>query len=235
MIASDFLMPDLSLQQVFEGRPANAAVDLIARTTQALRTDSRFVEAGTDSLGGVLLGDEAAADLSVEALDQVLARIEAADTCDARAAAFAARGDSIAAEVAALPSPLREAALDALADDRWRLGGLGIRRLILGASGAAQAELMRIEPGFGAPTHDHTARELTLIVTGAYDDGHAWYGPGDLSIAEPGFAHAPTALKGDICYVLAVTYGPPRFLGLFGGLQKGLGFPWTPAARRTLS
>lgn len=228
-------MPDASLQRVFDGRRENAAVDLIARTAAALRTDSGFVEARTDPLGGAFLGDEAPADLSAKALDQVLARIEAADAFDARAAEFAAHGDSIAAEVAGLPSPLREAALDALANDRWRLGGVGIRRLILGASGAAQAELMRIEPGFGTPAHDHTAEELTLIVTGAYDDGHAWYGPGDLSIAEPGFAHAPTALKGDICYVLAVTYGPPRFLGLFGGLQKVLGFPWTPASRRTLS
>jgi len=227
-------MTDLSLQQVFDGRRANAAVDLIARTTDALRTDSRFVEAPSDPLGGAFLGDETPADLSAEALDRVLARIEAADARDERAAEFAARGDSIAAEVAGLPSPLREAALAALTDDHWRLGGVGIRRLILGASGAAQAELMRIEPGFGTPTHDHTAEELTLIVTGAYDDGHAWYGPGDLTVAEPGFSHAPTALKGDICYVLAVTYGPPKFLGVFGGLQKVLGFPWTPAARRTL-
>jgi len=228
-------MPNASLQRVFDGRRDNAAVNLIARTTQALRTDSRFVEAPADPFGGAFLSEEAPADLHVEALDQVLTRIEAADALDARAAAFAARGDSIAAEVAALPSPLREAALDALTDDHWRLGGVGIRRLILGASGEAQAELMRIEPGFGTPTHDHTAEELTLIVTGAYDDGHAWYGPGDLTVAEPGFSHAPTALKGDICYVLAVTYGPPKFLGLFGGLQKVLGFPWTPAATRTLS
>jgi putative transcriptional regulator len=225
---------DMSLQHVFEDRRENAAIDLIARTTEALRTDSRFVERQADPLGGAFLGGETPADLSPEALDQVLARIEAAGARDTRAAEFAARGDSIDAEVAALPSPLREAALAALTDDRWRLGGVGIRRLILGASGAAQAELMRIEPGFGTPTHDHTAEELTLIVTGAYDDGHAWYGPGDLTVAEPGFSHAPTAQKGDICYVLAVTYGPPRFLGLFGGLQKLIGFPWTPAARRVL-
>ncbi len=227
-------MNDMSLQHVFEDRRENAAIDLIARTTEALRTDSRFVETQADPLGGAFLGEETPADLSPAALDQVLARIEAAGARDTRAAEFATRGDSIDAEVAALPSPLREAALAALTADRWRLGGVGIRRLILGASDAAQAELMRIEPGFGTPTHDHTAEELTLIVTGAYDDGHAWYGPGDLTVAEPGFAHAPTALKGDICYVLAVTYGPPRFLGLFGGLQKLIGFPWTPAARRTL-
>ncbi len=227
-------MTDASLQQLFGQSRGNAAIDLIARTTAALRTDSRFVERPADALGGGFLGEEAPALMAPDALDHVMARIEAAAARDARAAEAAGRGDSITAEVAALPSPLREAALAALEVDHWRLGGLGIRRLILGESRHAQAELMRIEPGYGTPTHDHTAEELTLIVTGAYDDGHAWYGPGDLTVAEPGFSHAPTAQEGDICYVLAVTYGPPRFLGVFGALQKLIGFPWTPAARRKL-
>src|ERR1700744_3094893 len=176
-------MSGLSLQRVFDGRRDNAAVDLIARTTQALRTDSRFVEARTDPVGGALLADETPADLAADTLDQVLARVEWVEARGVRAAEFAARGHPVPAEVSALPSPLRDAALDALSDDHWRIGGVGIRRLILGASGAAQAELMRIEPGFGTPSHDHTAEELTLIVPGAYDDGHAWYGPGDLTVA----------------------------------------------------
>ena len=90
-------MTDLSLRQVFEGRRGNAAIDLIARTTEALRTDSRFVETETDPVGGAFLGEETPADLLPDALDQVLTRIEAADVRDARAAEFAARGDSIAA------------------------------------------------------------------------------------------------------------------------------------------
>ena len=186
-------------------------------------------------LGGALLGGEPATPPGSYAFDRVMARIDAEAARDLSVTNAVKRGDSITAEVAALPWPLRDVALATLEMDRWRLGGLGIRRLIIGSSGHAQVELMRIEPGYGVPTHDHTAEELTLIVTGAYDDGHAYYGPGDLSVAEPGFAHAPTAQRGDVCYVLAVTYGPPRFLGLFGRLQKVLGFPWSPRATRELS
>ena len=89
---------------------------------------------------------------------------------------------------------------------------------------------MRIEPGFGAALHDHAAEELTLILTGAYHDGHARYAAGDLSVARPGFTHVPVAEAGQICYVLAVSYGPPKFHGVFGLAQKLLGFPWTKTA-----
>ena len=223
-----------SLQQLFSDRRSDPAITLLARTISALRTDSQFVQADGDVVGGGFLAGEAAASLAPEALDRTLARIEAISALDERAAKAVKQGDSVTAEVAALPSPLRETALAALDADHWRFGGVGIRRLIIGSSGEAEVELMRIEPGYGVPTHDHTAEELTLIVTGAYEDGHAYYGPGDLSVAEPGFAHAPTAQKGDICYVLAVTYGSPRFLGLFGQFQKVLGFPWSPVVKREL-
>ena len=71
-----------------------------------------------------------------------------------------------------------------------------------------------------------------MILTGAYNDGHADYGPGDVSLARPGFSHAPTARSGSVCYVLAVTWGPPRFTGLIGALQTLTGFPWTPRPGR---
>ena len=87
---------------------------------------------------------------------------------------------------------------------------------------------MRIEPGMGAAEHDHDGDELTLILTGAYFDGHADYAAGDVSLARHGFTHAPKAKPGAVCYVLAVTYGPARFKGLIGALQTLTGFPWEP-------
>jgi putative transcriptional regulator len=122
---------------------------------------------------------------------------------------------------------VREAALEALAHDRWRFGSPGLRRLPLDMGGT-HCELMRIEPGHGAAEHDHDGDELTLILTGAYSDGHAHYEPGDVSVAGRGFTHEPKASPGEICYVLAVTYGPARFKGLIGVLQRLIGFPWTP-------
>jgi len=41
-----------------------------------------------------------------------------------------------------------------------------------------------------------------------------------VSLARPDFVHAPKADPGEICYLLAVTYGPSKFQGVFGVVQK---------------
>jgi putative transcriptional regulator len=220
-----------SLNSFLATRADDPAVRLFAETTAAMRADAGYLASAGDPAAAVFLDAETPADLAGGALDQVLARIEAAGALDARAASRAAHGDPVTAEIAALPSPAREAALAALEHDRWRIGGPGLRRLPLDV-GATHCELMRIEPGHGAAEHDHDGDELTLILTGAYNDGHADYGPGDVSLARQGFAHAPKAGPGEICYVLAVTWGPPRFKGPIGVLQRLVGFPWTPRPAR---
>jgi putative transcriptional regulator len=84
---------------------------------------------------------------------------------------------------------------------------------------------MRIEPGRGVAEHDHEDDELTLVLTGAYNDGEWAYGPGDVSLARPGFSHTPRAEPGEVCYVLVAFKGAPRFKGLFGLAQRLFGFP----------
>jgi putative transcriptional regulator len=88
-----------------------------------------------------------------------------------------------------------------------------------------KAVLMRIEPGVGVFGHDHAGDEVTLILTGAYNDGHARFGPGDVSLARPGLVHAPRAEPGAVCYVLAASDGPPRLQGLPGLVQRIIGRP----------
>ena len=204
------------------------AIALLAETAAAVRAGPAYVRREDDVAGAVFLAEEAPAALTADALDQVLREIDRAALRDERAARATGGQGTRMAELAQLPSPVREAALEALKHRGWSFGGFGIRRLGLSANGRTLVELMRIQPGFGAAQHDHAADELTLILTGAYNDGHARYEPGDISLAKPGFSHAPTAEPGEICYVLAVSYGPPRFLGGFGLLQKILGFPWSP-------
>ena len=221
-------MNDHSLDTLFDARMSDPAISLLAQTTAAMRADPDYFRRDDDVASAVFLAEEAPTALADEALARTLARIEEDAELDRRAAREAEGGDPRIAELASLPSPLREVALDALKHRQWTFGGFGIRRLALISGDGAQAELMRVEPGFGAAEHDHSAEELTLIVTGAYDDGHGRYQSGDLSLAKPGFSHAPKAEPGEVCYLLAVTYGPPRFLGAFGLLQGALGFPWTP-------
>ena len=218
-----------SIDELFDARMPDPAVALLARTTAVMRADADYFHRESDVASGVLLAAESPASLGDDALASVLARIDEDAAGDRRAAEQVRGGDARVAELAALPSPLREVALEASMRRRWSFGGFGIRRLALTAGDGTQAELLRVEPGYGAAEHDHAADELTLILTGAYHDGHGRYRPGDLSLARPGFAHAPKADPGAVCYLLAVTYGPPKFLGAFGVLQSTLGFPWTPA------
>jgi len=225
-------MTDASLATYFAARPEDAALRLMADTVAAMRADPGFVARDDDVAGAAFLEREAPAPLSADALDQVLARIELAGAQDERAQARAAESDDPRiAEIARLPSPVREAALKALEHDRWRFGAFGLRRLPLDI-GETHCELMRIEPGYGASDHDHVGDELTLILTGAYNDGHADYGPGEICLARDGFIHAPKALPGEICYILSVTYGVTKFKGTIGVLQRLIGFPWTPKPRR---
>jgi putative transcriptional regulator len=221
------------LGALLDARMSDPAISLLAHTTSAMRADADYFQREDDVASGMFLAGEAPAGLSDDALSRALARIDEDGELDQRAAEATAGGDPRLAELRALPSPLREAALEALKHRGWTFGGFGIRRLALMDGDGSQAELMRVEPGFGAAPHDHAAEELTLIVTGAYDDGHGRYQAGDLSVAGPGFSHAPKAEMGEVCYLLAVTYGPPKFAGAFGVLQGALGFPWTAKADRT--
>ena len=213
-----------ALSDLFAQRRADPAIRLIAETTAAMRADANFVERPLDAAAGALLSDETPAVLGPDALDAVMSRIESAGEADRHAAASIGHG-RWADEIATLPSPLREAALDALKTAKWEFVGFGIRRLPLLTGDGTFAELMRVEPGHGVADHDHEAEELTLIVTGGYFDSHDHYGPGDLSVAEPGFIHDPKADPGEVSYLLAETYGPAKFQGAFGLLQKVMGPP----------
>jgi len=218
-----------SLHQLLGQRGDDPAIRLLADTVASLRADAAFDARPGDLAAGALLSEETPTSLDTGALDAVMAQIDAASGLDLQARARAAKG-KWADEIAALPSPLREAALDALDQADWQFLGFGIRRLPLRIKGGGFAELMRVEPGAGVADHDHAADELTLIVTGGYHDGHAHYGAGEVSLAQPSFVHAPKADPGEVCYLLAVTYGPARFQGLFGWVQKLVDLLPTPKA-----
>ncbi len=216
-------MTAASLNAYLAERRDDPAVRLFAQTTAALRADAGYLAREDDAAAALFLAEEEPAALSATAFEDALGRIEAAEARDRQAHVGARGQDPTLAEIARLPSPVREAALASLDSDGWRVGGLGVRRLPLSERGQTHMELMRIEPGRGAAPHAHGGDELTLVLTGGYGDGHHHYGPGDVSLAQGDFTHAPKADPGAVCYVLAVTYGEPRFLGLIGLLQRVFG------------
>ncbi|MBX3480535.1 MAG: cupin domain-containing protein [Caulobacter sp.] len=200
---------------------------LLAATAAALRDDR---PAPGEALAAGFLDDEPPVALGEDAADRALARIAAFEALDAPAASSTVKHVAGAAsrslgELLALPDPVREAAYDAIVDGgHFGFAGFGIRRMTLPMAGEGKVDLLRIEPGAGVASHDHEGDEFTLVLTGAFHDGHEVYRPGDINVGTPGFKHEPKALPGEVCYALAVSYGAAAFEGPVGLLQKLTGF-----------
>lgn len=202
-------------------RAPDAGLKLLAAAAAAVR-DAHPVP--NEDLAGAFLETEAPMALDAGA-DAALARIDALAASDTRALAAANGAARNLDELLVLPDPVREAAFAAILNGgRFGFAGFGIRRLSLPTEGPGAVDLLRIEPGHGVASHDHEGEEFTLVLTGAFDDGHHTFYPGDINVGVPGFKHEPRALPGDVCYALAVAYGSAKFDGSIGLLQKLTGF-----------
>ncbi len=193
-----------------------AGLSLLVETQALIVPDVGARVRAAETVAGVFLELETPAALHEEALAHVLARIEA----NASAPESGGPTRAFMAEVTRLPAPVRAAAFEALRARDWAFGGPGLRILDLKLADEARVELIRIEPGFAAPRHTHAGEEYTLVLTGAYHDGIARYGVGDIARAGPDIVHRPRAEEGEVCYNLAVSEGPLLFTGLMGAAQK---------------
>jgi putative transcriptional regulator len=194
------------------------ALALLVETRAALSEEAALELAAAETVASDFLEQETPAPLAPDALERVFARIAVAEDAEcARPAAL--RGDW-RDDLAALPAPVRDLALDALARTGWKFSGRGIRSLVLDVAGDAKAEILRIEPGAAAPMHSHAGQEFTLVLTGAFSDARGVYGVGDIAYADPKVTHRPTGEAGAVCYSLAVTDAPLVFRGALGALQR---------------
>lgn len=194
---------------------------LLLSETQASVQGVRTGNAGiADSLGGVELENESHVPISDQFVIGLWAKIDAYEASHARARAAAHAAGSALQELLDLPQPLRELCLESAGRGGWTFAAPGVKSLLLATGGRLPAKLLRIEPGFGAPNHDHTGTEYTLVIKGAFEDGSGHYGPGDLSIKRAGQIHHPIADQGEVCFALAVEEGGVAFTGALGVLQR---------------
>ena len=208
---------------------AQPGLRLLLDTATFMRDEAVFAEndlsaTEADAIGGSIFEQEMAVEMSPEGFDRVMAQIAKLDQADQRAARAAKAAGQGLTEILNLPAPVRDAALSALEHSGWKFGGRGLKRLALAEPTAdgVHVELLRIVPGSGSPRHDHDGDEITLVLCGAYHDGHQRYGAGDIAIAHRGLVHQPIAEPGEVCFALAVSVGDPRFSGAVGLVQRAL-------------
>lgn len=187
--------------------------------------------ADADRIGGLLLAANPPATLRHGALEDLFAILDA-ETAGAGEAGTAQRQNERSRraagmasqalnELLSLPDPVRDLALET--GGTWQFAGPGVRVMELMREDGAKAELIRLEPRHGVPRHTHDGKEFTLVLCGAFDDGLAKYGRGEMSIADPEIEHRPVAEPGEVCIALAVTDGPLAFTGPLGWVQRALG------------
>lgn len=123
------------------------------------------------------------------------------------------------------PAPAREEAdsreapvarvLESLDRGRWRrsLSG-GLIKPVPGT----EAQLIKFEAGRRAPAHGHGGVELTLVLSGRFEDEHGRYGRGDLVIHDEDSEHAPGAAFDGDCICLIAETAPVRLKGPLGWL-----------------
>ena len=189
--------------------------------TQASVFGARAGNAGlVDILGGIALESERPAPVSASFGNDIMARIDAYEATNAKARAAAIAAGNALEELLSLPQPLRDLCIETAGTSGWEFAGPGVKSMVLNTGGKLPTRLLRIEPGRGAPNHDHTGTEYTLVVKGAFNDGTGYFGPGDLSIKRSGQIHHPVAEAGAVCFALTVEEGEVAFTGALGVLQR---------------
>jgi len=166
-----------------------------------------------DTLGGALLEDQdATAPLGTDALEHVLSMLDSDEEGGARAKPACD----------ALPVPLSSYIGGSLADVKWRSLGMGVKQAILPTSSEATARLLYIPAGTAVPDHGHNGIEVTLVLSGAFQDEGEMFGVGDVEVVYEDLNHQPIADISGACICLAVTDAPLRFRGFLPRLVQPL-------------
>ena len=100
-----------------------------------------------------------------------------------------------------------------LADLAWKrkAPGLALYDLPLSEASSARLFLMRIAAGAAMPEHGHGGEEITLILSGAYNDKFGRYAQGDVADLDESIEHQPVVETGAACICLVATEAPTRF------------------------
>lgn len=157
-----------------------------------------------DTVGGTMIEDCGAAEMSDGSLEDTLKRITG--IMPGREKRHVTSPDR---EI--LPRPIRDYVGGDLDSVRWKPVGMGVKQAILPTSRDAMARLLFIPAGSAVPDHGHRGTELTLVLQGAFADEVDRFASGDIEIADEELDHTPVADVGQDCICLAATDAPLRF------------------------
>lgn len=172
------------------------------------------------SLGGSLLESSAPAELSSNALNDVLSRLDQEEPPRAQ------KQKALKEDEAKLPELVKNLLPEQGAKWQFLTPALRISRLVVGED-RYELALHKIKAGGKAPDHGHNGLEITVVLQGSFSDGDGVYHEGDFLVRQPGDVHRPTASLNASCICLSVSEAPIKLVGPIKRLLNPL-FSITP-------
>lgn len=168
--------------------------------------------ARAQAIGGAMLDQTEPVALSQEAANNMLERLGAADRKPEPVPSIR-KADACAAREGELP-PVLSALIDGpVSGVKWKNAGGGIStfQFDLGDDSEGKLFLMKIAAGRAVPAHRHAGHEITLILSGAYNDECGRFAPGDVADLDLDVEHQPVVEDGEDCICLVAVQRPARF------------------------
>lgn len=187
------------------------AFNLVVATHLSMCDECRALAESFDALGGAMLDTTGSVEMDSGSLEATLRLIDAPEDTHIKARV---------APDQLFPAPLAEYVGGGLDSVSWRTVGGGVQQSILPSSKEASVRLLRIPGGCAVPDHGHRGTELTLVLQGAFQDGHDRFGRGDIEVATEDLTHTPVAELGPDCICLAATDARLKFRGLIPRLAQ---------------
>lgn len=182
----------------------------------------------SEAIGGMLLDSLTSAEISDEALDNVLACLDQEPELEAMVAetSFGAAQlptlDKSEPSAKDLPKPLADYIQCSLDDVPWKriVPGVYYHDLPCATERGGASRLLRIAPGKAMLPHSHDGNELTLILRGSFSDEMGRFTPGDIADLDSEIEHQPLVDSDEDCICLIATDAPLKFSTLLGKLVQ---------------
>jgi putative transcriptional regulator len=166
-----------------------------------------------ERVGGEVLSGLTPAAMSPSALAAVEARLTAP------APAAVERGALTVTEqdIPALPTFVRHYRFGPW---KWLAPAVYLRPIVLPHASETRVFLLRSGPRTRMLPHSHTGLEMTCVLSGAFSQDGAHYGPGDFDMGDDTIEHRPVVEEGQDCLCLVAMRGELQLHGWLGRLMQ---------------
>ena len=103
---------------------------------------------------------------------------------------------------------------------KWLAPAVHLRPIVLPHASETRVFLLRSGPGTRMLPHSHTGLEMTCVLSGAFSQDGAHYGPGDFDMGDDTIEHRPVVEDGQDCLCLVAMRGDLQLHGWLGRLMQ---------------